>query len=208
MINVAIVDDQQIIGEGLKRILESYEDIQVVALGEDGREALDIVKKHDVDVILMDIRMPNCNGVEGVKLVRQENKEVKILMLTTFDDEEYIIKAMAYKANGYLFKDIPYDKLVASIRDAYNGGYIMEPKVAQVLAENISFDKGEKYYKDINLTSREIEVIKLIKDGFSNKQIANALFISEGTVKNYVSNIYEKAGVENRVNLINKLNNM
>ena len=208
MINVAIVDDQQIIGEGLKRILESYEDIQVVALGEDGREALDIVKKHDVDVILMDIRMPNCNGVEGVKLVRQENKEVKILMLTTFDDEEHIIKAMAYKANGYLFKDIPYDKLVASIRDAYNGGYIMEPKVAQVLAENISFDKGEKYYKDINLTSREIEVIKLIKDGFSNKQIANALFISEGTVKNYVSNIYEKAGVENRVNLINKLNNM
>lgn len=206
MINVAIVDDQQIIAEGLKRILESYEDISVKAIGGNGQDAVNIVNDYNIDVLLMDIRMPIVNGVEGVKLIRKSNNNVKIIMLTTFDDEEYIIKAMAYKANGYLFKDIPYDKLVSTIRDVYNGKYIIEPKVAQVLAENISINRDEEIYKGFDLTEREKEVINMVEDGFNNKQIANALFISEGTVKNYVSNIYLKVGVKNRIELINLLN--
>lgn len=205
MINIAIVDDQEILAEGLKRILNSYDDISIVALGSNGLDAVKIIKENNIDVLLMDIRMPEVDGVEGVRLIREFNNNVKIIMLTTFDDEEYIIKAMAYKANGYLFKDIPYDKLVDTIRDVYSGKYIIEPRVAQVLAENITFNKSENTYKDFNLTEREREVIIMIKDGFNNKQIANALFISEGTVKNYVSTIYEKAGVRNRIELINLL---
>lgn len=207
MIKVALVDDQLIIAEGLKRILEGYEDIDVVALGQNGEEALNIIKSTEVDVLLMDIRMPKMNGVDGVKAIREINKDVKILMLTTFDDEEYIIKAMAYKANGYLFKDIHYDKLVDTIREAYNGKYIIEPRVAQVLAENITLYKDEKIYKKLQFTDREKEIVTMLRDGFNNRQIAKALFISEGTVKNYVSNLYTKAEVKNRVGLVNLLNN-
>jgi len=206
MIKVALVDDQLIIAEGLKRILEGYEDIEVVALGKDGEEALNIIKNTQVDVLLMDIRMPKMNGVDGVRVIREINKDVKIIMLTTFDDEEFIIKAMAYKANGYLFKDIHYDKLVDSIREVHSGKYIIEPKVAQVLAENISFDKDEKIYRRLQFTEREKEIVTMLRDGFNNKQIAKALFISEGTVKNYVSNLYTKAEVNNRVELVNLLN--
>lgn len=206
MIKVAIIDDQNIIAEGLQRILGSYEDIEVVAVGNDGDEAVNVVKNNSVDVLLMDIRMPNVNGVEAVKRIRQINKQVKILMLTTFDDDEYIIEAMASKANGYLFKDIHYDKLVEAIRNVYNGQYIIGPKVAQILAENINLDKKEKLYKELELTDREKEIIPMIKEGFNNKQIALALFISEGTVKNYISNIYTKANVKNRVELVNFLN--
>lgn len=205
MIKVAIVDDQAIILEGLKRILNSYDDICVEGTGSNGEEALKLVTDKDIDVLLMDIRMPRVNGVEGVKLIRNTNSKVKIIMLTTFDDEEYIIKAMAYKANGYLFKDIHYDSLVQSIRDVYEGKYIMDPSVAQVLAKNITLDNNGQMYKDLLFTDREKEVAKMIRDGFSNKQIGKALFISEGTVKNYVSNIYLKAGVKNRIELINLL---
>lgn len=206
MIKVAIIDDQNIIAEGLQRILGSYEDIEVVAVGNDGEEAVNVVQNNSVDVLLMDIRMHSVNGVEAVKRIRQINKQVKILMLTTFDDDEYIIEAMASKANGYLFKDIHYDKLVEAIRNVYNGQYIIGPKVAQILAENINLDKKEKLYKELELTDREKEIIPMIKEGFNNKQIALALFISEGTVKNYISNIYTKANVKNRVELVNFLN--
>lgn len=140
--NLSIVDDQTILSEGLKRILESYEDINVVSIGKNGKEAIEIVKNNKIDVLLMDIRMPDLNGVEAVKEIRKFNTSTKIIMLTTFDDEEYIINAMAYKADGYVFKDI---------------------------------------------------------------EIANALFLSEGTVKNYISNIYIKFNVKNRIELINKV---
>lgn len=208
MIRVAIIDDQLIIAEGLKRILDGYDDIEVIALGKDGQEAFNIIENNMIDVILMDIRMPNVNGVEGVKKIRKTNKEVKILMLTTFDDEEYIVEAMASKANGYLFKDIHYDKLVEAIRNIYNGQYIIEAKVAQVLAENINVDRGEKFYKELGFTDREREIIPMIKEGFNNKQIALALFISEGTVKNYISSIYTKTNVKNRIELVNYLNKL
>jgi len=208
MIRVAIIDDQLIIAEGLKRILDGYDDIEVIALGKDGQEAFNIIENNMIDVILMDIRMPNVNGVEGVKKIRKINKEVKILMLTTFDDEEYIVEAMASKANGYLFKDIHYDKLVEAIRNVNNGQYIIEAKVAQVLAENINVDRGEKFYKELGFTDREKEIIPMIKEGFNNKQIALALFISEGTVKNYISSIYTKTNVKNRIELVNYLNKL
>lgn len=203
--NLSIVDDQTILSEGLKRILESYEDINVVSIGKNGKEAIEIVKNNKIDVLLMDIRMPDLNGVEAVKEIRKFNTSTKIIMLTTFDDEEYIINAMAYKADGYVFKDIEYDKLVSVIRDVFEGKYIIEPKVAQVLASNITLNNPQNKLDKYNLTDREKEITDMIQMGFNNKQIANALFLSEGTVKNYISNIYIKFNVKNRIELINKV---
>lgn len=206
MIKLGIVDDQELITEGLKRILSTYEDIQVVATGKNGEEALDICRAYKLDVLLMDIRMPILNGVEGIRLIKEEGHEVKVIMLTTFEDEEYIVKAISYGASGYLYKDIPYDKLAQCIREVHEGQFMMPQKVAEVLAKNIgvgtSRPKQENLYQ---FTEREAQIVEMIQEGFNNKQIAKALYISEGTVKNYVSNIYAKTETKSRIELVNLL---
>jgi DNA-binding NarL/FixJ family response regulator len=204
MIRLAIVDDQSIICEGLKKILEAYEDICVVATGGNGREAIELCRNHTLDVLLLDIRMPVLNGVESVKLIKECCPDIKIIMLTTFDDEDYIIEALSNGASGYLFKDIHYDALAGSIRNVYNGQFIMPEKVAHILIKNLKNEK--KSFSDrFGLTERENQILDLLKQGFSNKQIANALFISEGTVKNYVSNIYMKTDTSDRMSLLELL---
>jgi len=156
-----------------------------------------------VDVMLLDIRMPNLNGVEAVKEIKRINSKVKIIMLTTFDDEEYIIEAIANGANGYLFKDIEYDQLVNHIRSVSNGQYMIPPKVAQILAlKLINNEKRKDELKQYNFTVRELEMIELLKEGFTNKQISTALCISDGTVKNYISSIYNKTDINNREALV------
>ena len=206
MIKLAIVDDQELITEGLKRILSTYEDIQVVATGKNGEEALEICRAYKLDVLLMDIRMPLLNGVEGIRLIKEEGHEVKVIMLTTFEDEEYIVKAISYGASGYLYKDIPYDKLAQCIREVHEGQFMMPQKVAQVLAKNIGVGSLEKKQTDLyQFTEREAQIVEMIQDGFNNKQIAKALYISEGTVKNYVSNIYAKTETKSRIELVNLL---
>lgn len=206
MIKLAIVDDQELITEGLNRILSAYEDIKVVATGKNGKEALEICRAYSIDVLLLDIRMPEMNGVEGIRQIKAEGHEVKVMMLTTFEDEEYIVKAISYGASGYLYKDIPYDKLAQCIRQVAEGQFIMPQKVAQVLAKNIGgTSKREKAKSIYDFTEREEQNVEMMKDGFSNKQIAKALYISEGTVKNYVSSIYSKTDTNNRVALVNLL---
>lgn len=206
MIRLAIVDDQELITEGLKRILSTYEDIRVVATGKNGEEALNICRAYQIDVLLMDIRMPVINGVEGIRMIKEEGYKVKVIMLTTFEDEEYILKAVSYGASGYLYKDIPYDKLVQCIREVHEGQFMMPQKVAEVLAKNIgNCSKEEERSSNYSFTEREQQIIEMIQDGFNNKQIAKALYISEGTVKNYVSNIYAKTETKNRIDLINLL---
>lgn len=204
MIRIAIVDDQSIICEGLKKILETYDDITVVATGENGRKAIELCEKYTIDVLLLDIRMPVLNGVESVKLIKECNKDIKIIMLTTFDDEEYIIEAISNGASGYLFKDIHYDALAQSIRNVYEGQFIMPQKVAQVLIKNLKTEKPS-ISEQFGLTERENQILELLKQNFSNKQIANALFISEGTVKNYVSNIYVKTDTKDRTSLLERI---
>ncbi len=201
MIRIAIVDDQSIICEGLKKILETYEDICVVATGENGREAIELCRNYTIDVLLLDIRMPVLNGVESVKLIKEICPDIKIIMLTTFDDEEYIIDAISNGASGYLFKDIHYEALAQSIRNVYQGQFIMPQKIAQVLIKNLRTEKPSVSEK-FGLTDRENQILDLLKRNFSNRQIANALFISEGTVKNYVSNIYVKTDTKDRAGLL------
>jgi DNA-binding NarL/FixJ family response regulator len=203
MIRLAIVDDQSLLREGLKTILGNFEGIDVVAVGQDGNEAVKICSTHDLDILLLDIRMPNMNGVEAVKEIKRINKKVKVVMLTTFDDEEYIVEAIGNGASGYLFKDIEYDKLVQNIREVHQGQFIMPSKVAQVLAQRILHAEEKKdELKNYNFTARELEILEMLKSGFTNKQIAMGLCISDGTVKNYISSIYSKTGIEDRNELI------
>lgn len=197
-IKVMITDDQRLMREGLKTILDLEEDLTVVGLAENGKDALDKITDAQPDVLLMDIRMPIMNGVECTGIIKQRYPEVKVLILTTFDDDEFIIEALKNGAVGYLLKDLPSEKLVGAIRDVYNGNSIMQPEIA---AKVISHITGTKKAQPEELTDREKDVLQLVGKGLSNVEIAKKLFISEGTVKNYISNLYSKLGVNDRSKL-------
>lgn len=212
MIKVMIVDDQTLMRDGLKTIIELEEDIEVVGLAENGKEACEKFKEMEIDVILMDIRMPQMNGVEAVKCIKTTGRDVSILMLTTFDDEEYIIEALANGADGYLLKDIQADKLIQYIRDCYSGDIMLPNKIAQKLSKRLmdkksEIDNLEEGIQSVTVESfseRELDIINLMVEGLNNKQISTKLFIGEGTVKNYVSNIYSKFGTNDRTKVILK----
>jgi RNA polymerase sigma factor (sigma-70 family) len=214
-IKVMITDDQRLMREGLKTILELEEDIEVVQLAENGKDALDKIEdvQNDLlpDVILMDIRMPIMDGVECTKIIRQRYSSIKVLILTTFDDDEFIFDALKNGAVGYILKDLSSEKLIAAIRDVYNGNSIMQPEIA---AKVISMITGVGANKEalikntstvinpaLDLTDREKDVLKLVGKGMTNIEIAKQLYISEGTVKNYISTLYSKLEVNDRSKL-------
>ncbi|MFL0250198.1 response regulator [Clostridium neuense] len=203
MIKVIVVDDQNLMRDGLEVILNSFSDIEVLACGENGEEALKLVGEFMPDLVLMDIRMPVMDGVTASKIIREKFPKVKILLLTTFDDEEYILNALSLGVSGYIFKDIEKEKLRQAIMDCIKGTFIMPTKVAEVLAKKVVKEekKVEEKKLKLPLTEREAEVASMIADGFTNRQIASALYISDGTVKNYVSSIYSKLGIKDRTKL-------
>ena len=209
-IKVMIVDDQRLMREGLKTILDMEQDIEVVQLAENGKDALERVSSAHPDVVLMDIRMPVMNGVECTLAIKEKYPGIKVLILTTFDDDEFIIEALRNGAVGYILKDLSSEKLVNCIRDAYAGNSIMQPEIAAKVISLITGDKtgaggsGTALKRsDIDgLTEREINVLKLVGKGFSNLEIAKRLYITEGTVKNYISNLYSKTDINERSKLI------
>ena len=204
MIKILIADDQTLMRDGLKTILELEDDMEVIATCENGQIAYEKSKELKPDVILMDIRMPIMNGVESVKLIKKEIPSITIIMLTTFDDDEYIIEALSNGANGYLLKDIPGDKLLQAIRDGFHGNLLIPGNIAAKIVSKLSSASKEKHNSSSDyelleeLSEREAEIAKLLVKGYTNKQIAASLFISEGTVKNYISNIYSKLGISDR----------
>ena len=200
-IKIIIVDDQTLMRDGLKTIIDLEDNMEVIATAKNGEEAINACKKNLPDVILMDIRMPVLNGVECTKIIKTLYEKVKILILTTFDDEDYIIDAIANGATGYILKDIEGDDLIKAINDSYKGSFMMPSHIALKIArklKNITNVTSEQKENLKDFSNREIEIAKAMTSGLSNKEIAATLFISQGTVKNYVSNIYSKLGTSDR----------
>lgn len=204
-IKVIIIDDQTLMRDGLSTILNLEDDIDVVAVAENGQKGYEAVAKFLPDVVLMDIRMPELNGVEATKLIKENYPKTAVVILTTFDDDEYILDSLSYGASGYILKDIKGDKLIQAVRDAYDGNMILPTNIALKLVEKLSEQHNIMPYEakcdkaaDFGLTEREKEIGKLIVEGCSNKEIAERIFISVGTVKNYISNLYSKLGTSNR----------
>lgn len=204
MIRIAIVDDQPIVRQGLAMVLGSEGDIEVVASGGNGFEAIEICSKNFVDVVLMDIKMPSLNGVEATKRIKKQYPNVKIIILTTFNEDEYIFEALKHGASGYLLKDALPQKIVEAIRVVYNGGAQIQPDVAVKVVEKLK-NYGEKQgildKRIEDLTEREIDIIRCVGQGKSNKEIAKELFISEGTVKNHITNVLNKLSLRDRTQL-------
>lgn len=198
-----IVDDQRLMREGLKTILDLEEDLTVVQLGDNGKDALDKISKAEPDVVLMDIRMPIMDGVECTRIIKEKYPNIKVLILTTFDDDELIMDALKNGAVGYILKDLSSEKLVVAIKDAYNGNFIMQPEIAAKVISRITgkVKEVEELNDKLDITDREKDVLKLVGEGMTNKEIAKKLFISEGTVKNYISNLYSKLGIDDRSKL-------
>jgi len=203
-INVIIVDDEKLIREGLSIILGSTPWINIAGPCSNGKEALELCRSKEVDVVLMDIRMPVCDGVMGTKLIKDEFSKIKILVLTTFKDDEYIYDAMKYGASGYLLKDTSYESIIDSIKSVYNGSIVVHPEIASKLIGNIQ-DKNkntiDEVMKNFKLTQREVEIITGIGSGLTNKEIGDKLYITEGTVKNYISDILSKLELRDRTQI-------
>jgi DNA-binding NarL/FixJ family response regulator len=208
MIKVMLVDDQMLLVDGIKSVLDSCGEIEVCGIAGDGVEALEMIEKAAPDVVLMDIRMPNLNGVAATKRIKEINPDIKIIILTTFDDSDYILSAINNGASGYLLKDTGATALIDAIKNAYSGDTILPAKIAKKITDAamlVSSDKQLRIKKAFGMSDREVEIAFMLLDGFTNRQIASALKISDGTARNYISSIYLKLGVENRTLAINKI---
>ena len=196
---IVIIDDDLLVAGALKTILEADDDVTVAGTGQDGGEALGLYRKYLPDVLLMDIRMQEVSGLEAAKQIMGEYPEAKILLLTTFADDEYIVKALKYGVKGYLLKQ-DYASILPAIRAVCTGqtvfGTEIVSKIPQLLQEKKTFD-----WAACEISEKEIRVMSLVAEGFSNKEIAQELFLSEGTVRNYISNILEKLGLRDRTQL-------
>jgi DNA-binding NarL/FixJ family response regulator len=206
-ISILIVDDQALIRDGLKTVLELEKDITVVGTCKNGLEAVQLTELLRPRLVLLDIRIPEMDGVEAVKIIKEKQPETKVIMLTTFNDEEYIIAALAGGANGYLLKDTEIDKLIGTIHEVFEGRLTIQNEVAAKLAEGLSrlnYMKKEKndLVSDLDLSGREKEIASMMVQGFTNKQISAALYIAEGTVRNYISNIYSKINIGDRTKAV------
>lgn len=207
MINIIVADDQEIVREGIKMILSLYEEINILGEAENGKQLIMLLEKLQPDVILMDVRMPIMDGVEATKIIKEKYKNVKVIILTTFNEDEYIFKAIKNGADGYLLKDAGSEYIIKAIKSVYNGAMLLDPEVTvkvvkafnSITNEKQSFD-DLKYKLDV-LTPREVDVAKLVAQGKSNKDICKILFLTEGTVKNYVTRILEKLELNSRTEL-------
>jgi DNA-binding NarL/FixJ family response regulator len=185
--------------DGLEMLVKLEPDIEVVGTADDGSAAVELVEKKKPDLVLMDLKMPVMNGVEAIRQIRAKHPEIKILVLTTYDDDEWVFDAIQAGASGYLLKDTPRDEVVKAIRGTMAGKTYVDPSVAgKVLRQASSHQTQPATLITGKLTDREIEVLRLIAKGFSNTDIAARLFLSEGTVRNHVSAILAKLGVADR----------
>ncbi len=199
MIRVLICDDQAIVRDGLELLLNLERDIEVVGLAQDGAEAVDLVAKHRPDLVLMDLKMPGMNGIEATRQIRAHAPNVKVLVLTTFDDDAWVFDAVRAGALGYLLKDTPRAEVLKAIRGTIAGQSFVDPQVTGKLLQQVA-SRQEQPATAITdkLTEREVDVLRLLARGLSNADIAGRLYLSEGTVRNYISALLAKLNVADR----------
>jgi DNA-binding NarL/FixJ family response regulator len=204
MIRVCLVEDQTLVREGLRSLLALAPDIAVVAEASDGVQALSIVPAARPDLVLLDLRLPGLSGLEVLRRLRQEGRLPPTIILTTFDDPELILQGLDAGARGYLLKDVTLERLVEAIRTVAAGGRLVapaaDPRVERAVASEPA--KFETLEPPDPLTGREVEVLRMLSGGYSNKEIARALRLAEGTVKNHVSSILSKLGVRDRTRAV------
>jgi len=202
-IKIIIIDDEKLIREGLKIILSTYNDIEVLGLGENGEEALKLCRENKVDVVLMDIRMPKCDGILGTRIVKEEFKDTKVLILTTFNDTEYIHEALKYGASGYLLKDSSYDLIYEGIKASMKGNVVVHPEVANkiILSGPQEEMNNDQAADEFGLSEKEVNIIKEVANGLSNKEIGEKLYLTEGTIKNNITTILSKLSLRDRTQL-------
>jgi DNA-binding NarL/FixJ family response regulator len=203
VIRIAIVDDQALVRSGFRMILEAQQDFDVVGEAENGRDAVDVVLASSIDVVLMDVRMPELDGIEATARIIREKPDTRVLILTTFDLDEYVARALRAGASGFLLKDVRPAQLVEAIRVVAGGDALLAPTITRRLLDRFaaSLDAGPP--PDLaGLTERELEILRLVAEGLSNAEIADRLFLGESTVKTHVSAVLRKLGVRDRVQAV------
>jgi len=204
-IRVLLVDDQELVRAGFRMILDAESDVEIVAEAGDGLEALEAADRHTIDVALMDIRMPNLDGIEATRRLLQRSPETRVLMLTTFDLNEYVYEALRAGASGFLLKDVPPEQLAAGIRVVAQGEALLAPSITQRLIQEFAAAApvAATPPKGLDeLTARELEVFQLVARGLSNAEIAAELIVSETTVKTHVARVLMKLGLRDRVQAV------
>lgn len=207
MIKVLIADDQELIRQSLQIVLDSKPDIEVSDVAADGQEVIRCIRKQKPDVILMDIRMPKMDGVQCTKIIKENYPEIKIIILTTFDDDEYVYNALKFGASGYLLKGVSMDELENAIKTVYRGQAMINPDIAtkviklfsRMAKADYTIPVGDKGVEE--LTKTEWKIISQVATGATNKEIAEALSLSDGTVRNYLSTILGKLDLRDRTQL-------
>jgi DNA-binding NarL/FixJ family response regulator len=214
ILSLVLADDHLLFCESLRTVLEAEtDDIRVLGIAKTGLEALALVERYRPDMVLMDVRMPQMDGVEAARLVHERFPDTLVMMLTTFDDDEYVREAVKYGAVGYLLKDTPLDQLIMAIRDTKNGVMMISTSVAKRLASDASANADARLSSVLPdwvsfLSRREKEILHLFAQGLDNVEIATKLFIAEQTVKNHISDVYFKLGVHDRGKVMRMLSNL
>lgn len=192
-----LIDDDRLVVSALKMILEALPDFEVAATANDGSEALPLYRKHRPDVLLMDIRMEKTDGLDAAAAVLTEFPDARILLLTTFSDDEYIVKALRLGAKGYLLKQ-DYQNIPPAVRAVYSGQTVFGDEIISRIPELMAHNHSSFDYEAHGISGRELDVIRLVAEGLSNREIASRLYLSEGTVRNYLSNILDKLNLRDR----------
>ena len=203
MIRVIVCDDQDVVCQGLSTILNNDPEIQVIAVAHDGQALLDLLPENQPDLILLDLKMPGMNGVQAARQIRQSFPGIHIIILTTYDDDEWLFDALHSGVQGYLLKDTSSKRIIDAIKGTMKGETFLDPAIAGKVLSSVSYQNlSVKSKNAIHLSERENEILGLMARGLTNADIARELFLSEGTVRNYASNLFSKLGVSDRTQAV------
>lgn len=202
MISILLAEDQAMVRQGLKMMIETDQELRVTGEASNGKEAVELSEKHIYDLVILDIQMPIMSGLEAARIICKRWPNQKVLILTTFNDDEYAVEALRSGASGYMLKDAEPEALIRAIRSCLSGGLSLQDNVAaKVIPKLLSRSEEEQYQVDQSITPRELEIMKLVGEGRSNREIADELALSVGTVKNHVSQIMDKLELRDRTQL-------